>query len=408
VKKGLFSTALGSVIPISTDVAFDKQYFLGIKVGNDTEMTPRYALQSAPYALALPGISVDGNGNVGIGSGNPSEKLTLNNGNIQLDLGCVVGRKPSDHFTYDNKNMAHYGLGWFADSAWATTGPSAWLSGFGGIKFFTEGTPKVIITPNGNLGIGSLTPIDKLTITGGNIGIDVNNGRIGIAPSTDIFTHLTRIVGNHSIGWYVDPTGNGNSSLWMSGFGGIRMFTASQLRIACSENGNVGIGTENPEHRLDVNGNEMVRGNLLVSSGLTCNGGISTTTLTLTSSRRFKDNVQPIQNPLATIMKLQGVTYTWKPGQGGKPDIGFIAEDVAQVLPELVTMEKDGVNAKGMDYSHMVALTVEGIKVQQQQIGVLKAENATLKVENAAIRARLARLEAIVLRGQTPVVPTQK
>jgi hypothetical protein len=124
--------------------------------------------------------------------------------------------------------------------------------------------------------------------------------------------------------------------------------------------------------------------------------------LTLTSSRRFKDNVQAISNPLATIMKLQGVTYTWKPEQGGKPDMGFIAEDVAHILPELVTMEKDGVNAKGMDYSHMVALTVEGIKAQQQQITTLKAENADLHAQMAAkdvlLQQMLTRLNSLDAR----------
>jgi hypothetical protein len=157
---------------------------------------------------------------------------------------------------------------------------------------------------------------------------------------------------------------------WASG--DLEFFTNGIRRLVIANNGRIGIGTVTPEATLDV-----------------FDGDIRCKTLTLTSSRRFKDNIEPIQNPLATIMKLQGVTYSWKPEQGGKPDIGFIAEDVAQILPELVTMEADGVNAKGMDYSHLVALAIEGIKAQQRRIVVLEARNK-------ALETRLARLEVLV------------
>ncbi len=67
------------------------------------------------------------------------------------------------------------------------------------------------------------------------------------------------------------------------------------------------------------------------------------------------------------------MSYNWDEKHGGKPDMGFIAEDVAKVLPELVTMEADGKNAVGMDYTHLMALAIEGIKAQQEEITALKA-----------------------------------
>lgn len=130
----------------------------------------------------------------------------------------------------------------------------------------------------------------------------------------------------------------------------------------------------------------VVSGELSVTDGLAVGGNASCNTLTLTSSRRFKEDIQPIKNALGTVSKLQGIRYNWDAEHGGKRDFGFVAEDVAKVVPELVTMEPDGVNAKGMDYSHLTALTVEAIKQ-------LKADNDILRAQNRALAARLDRLE---------------
>ena len=50
VTKGVYNVLLGSVVSLAT-IPFDVQYFLGIKVGSDAEMSPRQALASVPYAL---------------------------------------------------------------------------------------------------------------------------------------------------------------------------------------------------------------------------------------------------------------------------------------------------------------------------------------------------------------------
>jgi hypothetical protein len=51
VKKGLFSTSLGDLTPFNSNVKFDKQYFLGIKVGDEAELSPRIPLTSAGYSI---------------------------------------------------------------------------------------------------------------------------------------------------------------------------------------------------------------------------------------------------------------------------------------------------------------------------------------------------------------------
>ncbi len=106
------------------------------------------------------------------------------------------------------------------------------------------------------------------------------------------------------------------------------------------------------------------------------------------SSRELKENIKTVANPLDTLAKLRGVTFDWRtPNADGSHthDVGFIAEEVAQVLPELVTRSKEG-KATGLDYGRVVPVTVEAIKAQQTRIDALQAENANLK-------ARLERIE---------------
>lgn len=106
------------------------------------------------------------------------------------------------------------------------------------------------------------------------------------------------------------------------------------------------------------------------------------------SSRKFKDQIETFPDALATINKLRGVTFVWNaplPDGTLKHDIGFIAEEVAQAAPELVTRTEDG-NATGLDYGKVVPITVEAIKAQQRALDALR-------VQNADLLARLEKLE---------------
>ncbi|NOY61528.1 MAG: hypothetical protein GXO75_21665 [Calditrichaeota bacterium] len=70
------------------------------------------------------------------------------------------------------------------------------------------------------------------------------------------------------------------------------------------------------------------------------------------------------------VERLRGVTFDWK--ENSKHDIGLIAEEVGEVIPEVVAYEENGIDAKSVDYARLVAVLIEGMKEQQKQIDQLK------------------------------------
>jgi len=88
------------------------------------------------------------------------------------------------------------------------------------------------------------------------------------------------------------------------------------------------------------------------------------------SSKRYKEDIKTIEEPIDTIMKLRGVTYKWK--NSTKEDLGFIAEEVGTILPDIVDWETEGVDAYSMDYTRLVPILVEAVKEQQKKISSLE------------------------------------
>ena len=107
----------------------------------------------------------------------------------------------------------------------------------------------------------------------------------------------------------------------------------------------------------------------LSSAGVLTTTTLSAGTITETSSRELKTNITPMNNSLDKIMALQGVNFDWKDGKGGK-QIGLIADDVADVVPEVVQFNET--SPTSLQYSKMVALLIEGMKEQQNEINDLK------------------------------------
>ena len=160
--------------------------------------------------------------------------------------------------------------------------------------------------------------------------------------------------------------------------------------------GQVGIGTNSPIawSKLDVAGDMHVSGGLYAENDLRfksnftgtfsqlCQGtgsGWNIVSFCPASSGRYKSSVQDLRFGLQEVTKLRPVTFHYKPeySSDGSEQMGFIAEEVEKVSPQLV-IYKNG-HPENVKYDKMSALLVSAIKEQKREFDALKAQNIELK-----------------------------
>ena len=90
------------------------------------------------------------------------------------------------------------------------------------------------------------------------------------------------------------------------------------------------------------------------------------------SDERLKDNIKPIENAIDKIDKIGGYEFDWNDKQElyEGHDVGVLAQEIEEVLPEIVETREDGY--KAVDYKKIVPLLIQAIKEQQKQIEELK------------------------------------
>ena len=134
----------------------------------------------------------------------------------------------------------------------------------------------------------------------------------------------------------------------------------------------------------DVEGDQLT-GNLILQSSDNSvriradagSGSIDFSTRgSIPSAARYKTQIRTIDDPAALVAALRGVRYHWR--ADGRPDIGLIADEVAEVLPELVRFTVDGA-PEGVRYAPFVAVLIEHAKRQQQTIDALHARVEALE-----------------------------
>jgi hypothetical protein len=127
-------------------------------------------------------------------------------------------------------------------------------------------------------------------------------------------------------------------------------------------------------------------GSSRVTAGYISSNG-STTTYGTSSDYRMKENIAPMVGALAKVQSLKPITYDWKDEFVGtkKSAQGFIAHELAEVVPDAVVGEKDAVDAEGnpqyqgIDTSFLVATLTAAIQEQQAIITDLKSRIEALE-----------------------------
>jgi hypothetical protein len=151
-------------------------------------------------------------------------------------------------------------------------------------------------------------------------------------------------------------------------------------------NGRVGIGTLQPTSGSGCTGNVYNRPILL-----DVNGVISSSGTLLSSDKRFKQNIKPVDDALSLIRRLQGTKYEFRTEefkdrnfpQGNQ--YGFIAQDVEKVIPEMAFENSDGYYV--MNYTMLIPVLTEAIKQQDKTITEQATTITELRTEIAELRS---------------------
>ncbi len=155
-----------------------------------------------------------------------------------------------------------------------------------------------------------------------------------------------------------------------------------------SNNNRLAIGSNTPSEALDISGNARIRSIGSGAYSAPVNQMADGTLTTATSDRRFKKNITTIDDALDKVRQLRGVTYNWKDEQNKKRMTGMIAQEVNDVMPELVFKNSTD-DYYGIFYGETSGLLVEAIKELDKK---QEEKNTALKSKISKTKSKLKKL----------------
>jgi len=329
-------------------------------------------------------------GYVGIKTATPTEALTvsgniLSTGNLTISGGQITGanavqlllgvtndivnvvRGGSTYIICDSSGNCQSSIGGYIGGS----GTSGYIPKFTGT--YTIGNS--IITDNGTLvtisGQLQTTGTTTLATTAGNVGIGTTapEVKLDVAGVTRV-SSLLQIGGASTAysdgrrGIFID---HGGSTAWEF----MTLQNNNGVAVKILSSGNVGIGTTAPAYKLDVQGSIRQTNATNCTLSADANGQIICTV----SSQRYKTNIQDLDFDIEKFLSLNPRAFEWNTSTinfvpGEKGSVGFIAEEVEKVFPELVRYQ-NGV-PEGIKYEILPVYMFKVIQKQQKEIEELK------------------------------------
>ena len=160
---------------------------------------------------------------------------------------------------------------------------------------------------------------------------------------------------------------------------GSSLWSITSTNAAYYNGGRVGVGTSAPAYPLDVVGD------------INASGSVRAAGVALTSDKRFKKDIKVLNHALEKILSLEGVSYVWRHEEFPEKNfverrqIGVIAQAVEKVFPELVDTDTKGF--KSVSYMGLVAPVIESIKSLYKKVTGVDARVEKLEAENEALKA---------------------
>jgi len=380
------------------------------------------AVDAAPIVFATSNaerLRIDPNGNVGIGTMSPDHPLSVEknqNAATWVEVGnSDAGAAASTGFLLSN-NGAFHGYVMLVSSGATPANTLAIDNQYNApIRFATNGAQRMTILGDGKVGVGTASPSTTLELATANSSLDgirirsLDANEVWLRPNMSADANNDIVAANDAGIIFSNGTLDGAKGFviapWATGTKGIRI----------TQDGNVGIGTENPQARLAVenstaggfvgffnNTNGGTTGNgVQVRAGSNTTGGAAHLYFTrpdgtligsivqsgatsvaynTTSDRRLKENIVPTTRGLDTLLRVDVRDFSFKADPNKTRVQGFIAQELFEIYPEAVTRGGEDANQLwSVDYGRLTPLVIKAIQE-------LKADNDNLRAELKAAR----------------------
>lgn len=312
----------------------------GTVAGNFGNEQFNFSVGQSNFGASEGGLFIRPNGKVGIGTVSPGEKLEV----------------------YGNAGTAIIKLHDPGTNSWRMKGDANFHI------YDDSGTDYLTILNNGSVGIGTNAPVARLSIYGNTY------GALALPQGGDVGSHGAPAGYNplrmyESWGWNFTLQNDGSSAFR------VQPSTSSSYNhtayFVVTRSARVGINDITPDYTLDVVGSLYVGG----------------------SSRRYKENIKDIEIDSEKIYKLRPVSYDFKEEHktkgmflGKGRQIGIIAEEVYDVIPELAIREEEGGLVSDTDYEKLAVVMLPEVQKHEKKINLLsKIVDTVTKTINATL-----------------------
>jgi len=327
-----------------------------------------------------------------------TEHFTFHEGRIEfLNAGTTIaigeGAGLNDDFNNTSRNVF---IG-FETGNTNTNGSNNMAMGMQSLYSNTGGNDNTAIgyqslyyntTGTGNLALG----------TGAGLFNQQGNDNVFIGVDAGLGSALHDKSNNVMIGFGAGATNEGDGNVFLGYNAGEDEAGSNRLYIDNSNTPSPLIFGEFDNNQVIINGNSGSNSN---DRTLFVNGSIgATSAFNNDSDRKLKTNIQTIANALDKVLQMRGVTYEWKDSREPGDRMGFIAQEVEPILPQVVDNNNDHYT---MQYAPITAVLIEAIKEQQQQIQALQNENEKQQAEISQLKnevAKITQMEIIVKQLQ--------
>lgn len=314
-------------------------------------------------------MRIDNTGFVGIGTLNPARNLHVSNGSSGVtptNLAPLFVENSSNAYLQLGSPEGNFTGVLFGKPSNAFSGGILYDGG-SNLSLRTGGSnTRMTITSAGNVGIGTTSPDRVLEVS--------SSG----TPSI----RISDASGGSDVGLELFRSGAGFFDWRIANSGGDIDFRFSSDDLA----------TTALEYQMTSTGflPGTTNTNSLGSSSFRWTAVHATNGTIQTSDRREKENIKSLNYGLKDVLRLSPVRYTWRTGEDKSQKVGLIAQEVATIVPEVVTgLKSDGTVGEGrlgMNYAELVPVLINAIKEQQQIIDQLNQNMSALSSEVASMK----------------------